>query len=706
MTSSAITFGEPAKDWNEALPIGNGRMGAMIYGGVGTEVLQLNEDSLWYGSARDRVNPDAAAAIPKIREYLRSGEISKAEDLATFALAAIPEVQSHYEPLGNLYILSDHEFEDADSYSRTLDIASSIHNVEYSVGGSRYTRETVASYPDRVIAIRIRGAELNFHTQLARGNVTWDMRSMNKQIYRRPGYNSYIDEVRNLNGNTTIMTGVADGRGAVTYVCGIRVVTDGKLESIGSSLIVSGAKEAVIYVAAATSFYSAEPEKDVTVRLDAAAKKGYDAILKDHMEDYKALYDRVSLTLPSGEEDVVRMFNFGRYLMISGSREGSQPLNLQGIWNKDLTPMWDSKFTININTEMNYWPAEMTGLGECHMPLFDLIKRMYPRGREVARKMYGTEGFVAHHNTDIFGDCAPQDACLSSSYWVLGAAWLSLHIYEHYKYTNDISFLKEYIDIMLDAAIFIVNFLIPDKDGKYLVISPTISPENEYLFDDPSSRKTSFCLCEGCSMDDQIISELFDVCLDTADDLAISDDRIGQIKEARAKIRPVKLTRDGRIAEWHEDYEELDKGHRHISHLFGLFPGHSIRGDKELCDAARKTLEVRLQNGGGHTGWSRAWIINLYAALGDGNEAYAHIRQLMEKSLLPNLLDNHPPFQIDGNFGLTAGIANMILGEDGEFLPALPDNWKNGSIRGFVIRGGKRVDLDWEDGKVAYSKVY
>ena len=701
--SGIIAFEGPASCWNEALPVGNGRMGAMVFGGVATELLQLNEDSVWYGGPKDRINPSAKDALPKIRELIDEGRIREAEDLCALALSGTPDTMSHYEPLCNLYVLFDHEDDDATDYSRELDLENSEVRVSYIKDGARFTRSVIASFPDKVIALKIgcdRSGSVSFRTQLARGNITWDLRPYKQQVYRNPGYNNCVDSIRCTASDTAVLTGRPGGTGANGFVCGIKVITrGGTVEAMGSSIVVNGADEALILVASTTEFYEKDICGYIEHVLNKAAIKGNDAIWNDHLADYKKLYGRTSLTLPEGEQDVVRMFNFGKYLMISGSREGSQPLNLQGIWNKDLDPAWGSKFTININTEMNYWPCEVLDLPECHMPLFDLIERMKPRGEEVASRMYGMRGFAAHHNTDIFGDCAPQDTCLSSTYWVLGAAWLCLHIWEHYRYTCDQEFLRGHFDAMVEAAVFIADYTVDDNG--FLALSPTISPENEYEIEGGERG----CVCKGTAMDDQIIRELFDAVIAAEEVLHTGRPEIEEIKALRLRIKPVTAGADGRIVEWHADVRETDPGHRHISHLFGLFPGNSIKGE-ELLQAASKTLSARLESGSGHTGWSRAWIINLYAALGQGDEAYKHIRLLMENSLLPNLFDNHPPFQIDGNFGLVSGIVRMILGREGELLPALPDAWKDGSIKGFKLPGGGRIDLVWEDYKVVSEKKY
>ena len=703
MNTDRQIFTSPATNWNEALPIGNGRMGAMVYGGIYTDILQLNNDSIWYGSKRDRINPSALENLPVIRRAIDEGRIADAEDLCALALSGMPDTMSHYEPLANLYILFDIDPSlKITGYSRDLEFCDAVAHTSFTAGEVTYKREVFADCPDQVIAYKVtsdKKGSVSLRTSLARGNITWDLRCFREQIYRNPGYNSRVGECVNKGDDMTLLTGDV----GIAFACCIKVIQKGGLlRSVGNTLVVENADEVLILIASDTSFYDSGYKENVTRIISAAASEEYEYLKIRHTKDFRSLYDRVKLELPDDQEDVVRLFNFGRYLMISGSREGSQPLNLQGIWNKDFDPMWGSKYTININTQMNYWPAEICNLSECHMPLFDLIERMRPNGKDAARRMYGCDGFMAHHNTDLFGDCAPQDTCLSSTYWVMGAAWLCLHIWEHYRYTGDIAFLKEHFETMTEAAVFLLDLT---HDGE-MPVYPSISPENEYLTSDGSAHT----LCKGAKMDDQIMYELYKSCLDAAEVLCIVNGITDRIRKAITRLEPVKIGSDGRIMEWREEYTECDMGHRHISHLFALCPGHMITADdKTLCDAARKTLSVRLGSGGGHTGWSRAWIINMYAALGDGDKALKHIDLLRDKSLLPNMFDDHPPFQIDGNFGVTSGIARMLLQQDKDgnpvLLPALPKAWHTGSISGLKTFGGKTVDIMWRDGRITGSKV-
>ena len=535
----------------------------------------------------------------------------------------------------------------------------------------------------------------------------------------------------------SIMLGGNLGRDGVDYAMMCKAVSpDGKIEVIGESITVYDAREVFLYWSAATTFrvQAAEGIKDtlrqvLVEKLEKAASERYETLLARHVADYRFYYDRMSLTLESDCEpeqkptdqclealsqgrvntDLEQLyFNFGRYLMISSSRPGTLPAALQGLWNKDMEAPWDAKYTININTEMNYWLAEPCDLGDCHLPLFDLLERMLPNGRRTAQVMYGCRGFVAHHNTDLWGDTAPQDLWIPGSFWVMGGAWLCTHIWTHYQYTGDTEFLRRMFPVMREAAQFFLDFCIAHEiDGvTYLCTCPSVSPENMFVLPNGEQGANSI----GVTMDNQILRDLFTQCNQAARILGVEDALDRQIADACGRLIPTRTGRDGRILEWCEQYGEKEPGHRHISHLYGLHPSDQITkdGTPELAAAAERTLQKRLACGGGHTGWSRAWIINHYAKLWDGEKAHENLWQLLIKSTLPNLFDNHPPFQIDGNFGAAAGMIEMLVQSNADrvvLLPALPSAWKSGRLMGVRVCGNARMNIVWRDGRLEHAQV-
>ena len=713
-----IEFDKPSDNWNEALPVGNGRLGGMVFGNVHTERIQLNEDSVWYGGFKDRNNPSAYEKLGEIRKLIFEGRIKEAEDLCALSLSGLPEEQSHYEPLGNLFIEFDQETYEYSDYKRELDIRNALVTVSYKIGEVNYKREVFSSYPAGCMVIRLsadmKGA-FSFRVNIGRGYAPWENVPFKEQVVRKQNYNKFVDDINFADTHLQVMNATVGGKDPILVSCAVKtIVTGGTVEDIGNTVVVKDADEAVIILGAETSFrvckdYGASEaikaglvKKAAVSDIEKNANKTWNELLNEHVEDYRNLYDRVKLEI-EGDEKCVRFFNFGRYLLIASSRPGSLPANLQGIWNEDYFPMWGSRFTININTEMNYWPANICSLSECEEPLFDLLERVRENGKVTAKKMYGCDGFVAHHNTDIWGDTAPQDVCISSSYWVLGGAWLSLHIWEHYLFNEDREFLEKYYPIMRDAAVFIMDFLCEDNEN--LVLCPTLSPENTYIL--PNGEKG--VICKGATMDNEIIRELLNACIEAEKILGI-ESVTSKAVNTLERIPGLKISKNGTIMEWNEDYEEAEPGHRHISQLFALYPAWQINEKTpELFEAARKTIEKRLSFGGGHSGWSRAWIINMYARLGMGNEALDNLHTLIEKQTLPNLFDNHPPFQIDGNFGAAAGIAEMLVQSiNGEvkLLPALPEKWKKGRVEGLKLRGGKTLKLlEWENGNIVKSII-
>ncbi|HEY3375929.1 MAG TPA: glycoside hydrolase N-terminal domain-containing protein [Armatimonadota bacterium] len=742
MTARMLWYDAPAgEDWNRALPIGAGRLGAMIFGNVFDERIQLNEDTVWNGGPRDRNNPDALANLPRLRELLFAGKLAEAHALANDVLCGVPDIMRNYEPLGDILLTIEHavpavtgshtwvdetgitrfidEKAQPEGYRRTLNLDTATADVRYTLGGVTYMREYLASNVDQVIAVRItadKPGAISFRARLERGP--------------RDNYASrYADTLTPEDGCALVVEGATAGAQGVGFAMALRGSVDGgSIRTLGETLIIEGANAVTLVLAAATTFREADPAAYSRAHAKTALAQDWSALRAAHVAEFQGFFQRVDLTLtpsdPSlaalptdarlarvsaGQDDpelIALYFHYGRYLLISASRLGSIAANLQGIWNQDFSPAWGSKYTININIQMNYWPAEVCNLPEIHEPLFAMVEGLRAPGRVTARKMYDCGGFVCHHNTDLWSDTSPVDRNLAASYWPMGGAWLSLHLWEHYAFTGDKAFLGTAYETLKEASQFFLDFLVEDAKGR-LVTCPASSPENTYLL--PNGERGTLCI--GASMDNQILDKLFRATRDAAEILDRDDAFRAQVESARVRLPQPSIGKYGQIMEWPEDYEEPELGHRHISHLFALYPSDQIspRRTPELAQAARTTLERRLSHGGGGTGWSRAWIINFWARLLDADKAYANLQALLGLSTLPNMFDNHPPFQIDGNFGGTSGIAEMLLQsahDEIELLPALPAAWPQGAVRGFCARGGFQLDFTWADGALTGITVH
>jgi alpha-L-fucosidase 2 len=726
-----LTYDTPADHWTDALPLGNGRLGAMVYGRTEIERIQLNDDSLWYGAFADRNNPALKDKLPEIRKLVFSGEIKAAEDLMMQYMVGAPSSMRHYTNLGELGIALNQRMpfamggrEDTpppEEYLFDLDLMTGISTVAHKRDGTRYHREMFISYPDQVMCIKLTAdtpRAMNLDTHLNRVAISDTTVADDRRPGRRAGGGGWpapnADIIRAIDDATFMMSG-ADSK--VEFAAAFRMVCDGEIVNPVSQLLARNCSEVIIYLATSTTNRNPNPAADVLARLDAAQKKGYEAIRADHIADFFPIMDRCvpdfggapDLTtdkrifaVRDGASDpalAALYFQFGRYLIAAGGRPNSSALNLQGIWNADFMPMWDSKYTININLQMNYWLAEVGNLSEMHEGVFDLLEKMHKRGLETARLMYGMRGMVCHHNTDFYGDCAPQDAYMASTPWVTGGAWMALHVWEHYLHTRDKEVLRRLYPIMEDMVLFYEDFLI-EVDGK-LITCPSISPENRYIM--PDGYDTPICAAP--AMDNQILREFFGVMIKIQSILEIEDagssERLAVMIE---KLPKDKIGSKGQLLEWAEEYPELTPGMSHVSHLFAAYPGTSVNrfDTPDLMAAVGKSLELRLENGAGRGGWPLAWYICLHARLLDGQKTDDEICAMLARSATRSLLNAGRVFQIDGNLGAAAGIAECLLQSHKgiHLLPALPASWKRGGIKGLVARGGVIVDMQWDDGKL------
>ena len=727
-----LWYDKPANGWTEALPVGNGRLGAMIYGGNATDTIQFNEETLWSGQPHDYAHPGASQYLGKIRNLLWSGKQGEATNLANQQFMSQPFGQQCYLPFGNI-LLNFPGHENALNYKRKLDLEDAISTVNYEVDGVKFSRETFSSTPDQAIVIRVESSKkgvLNFTAGLNSPHSNYSVSVEGDQIILKGKANNYPKEAG--------MDGYPYPESKLTFEARLKVVNEGgALVQTENSIKVENAKTATLYLVAATSFVSyndisADPAERSEKNLTGLEGKSYEILKGDHIADYQQLFKRVELDLGSSEiskrptnerlisfktdEDpsmVSLLYQYGRYLLISSSRPGTQPANLQGIWNHRLAPPWDSKYTININTEMNYWPAEITNLAECTEPLIKMVEDLAVTGQNVAKEHYNLNGWVAHHNTDIWRGAAPINNA-NHGIWPTGGAWLSQHVWWHYQFSGDVEYLKNTAyPVLKEAATFFAKYLVPDpKNPEWLVSGPSNSPELGGLVMAPT-------------MDHQIIRELFANTIEAAEILGVDSDFSTILKEKRAKIAPNQIGQHGQLQEWLVDKDDPKDQHRHVSHLWGLHPGGEIHPltTPELAEACKVTLSHR---GDGGTGWSRAWKINFWARLLDGDHSFLLLRNLMVPSisvetdmkdkggLYMNLFDAHPPFQIDGNFGATSGITEMLLqshlrDENGDFyqdiLPALPTALSTGKISGIKGKGGFEFKIAWENGKLVSVDV-